>query len=92
MASVVAICDRQKRKKKSKQVFTIPYKPIGTIVEVQGGEIRKIRQEAGLTNQSEFAFACGWSQTLQSQYEAQGRHKMPLDTICKMIRVCNGSE
>ena len=88
----VAKEDRQTRKGKRKRIFTIPYKPIVTIVEVQGREIRKIRQEAGLTNQTEFAIACGWSPTLQNQYEADGRHEMNLETICKMIRVCNGWE
>lgn len=51
MDNLVAKSDRDTRKKRSKRIFTIQYKPVGTIVEVQGREIRKVRQEAGLTNQ-----------------------------------------
>lgn len=92
MENLVAYSDRETRKKRSKRIFTIPYKPVGTIVEVHGREIRKIRQEAGLRNQKRFAEACGWSQQQQSKYEAEGLHEMSLEKICKMIRVCNGGE
>ena len=89
MGNNIAVRDRKTRRKR---IFTIPYKPIGTIVEVQGREIRKIRLEAGLENQARFAEACGWSPTMQNKYEAEGRHEMTLEKICKMIRVCNGGE
>ena len=92
MENQVAKSDMATRKKRGKRRFVIPYRPIGTIVEVQGCEIREIRNEAGIHNQSKFAEACGWSATLQSRYESDGRHEMNLETICKMIRVCNGSE
>ena len=91
MVYLVAKKDRATRKRR-KRIYTCPYEPIGVDVAVWGEEIRKMRRDAGLVNQRDFANACGWSPTLQSQYEATGRHEMKLVTICKMIRVCNGSE
>ena len=82
--------NRLSRAAAGKQVITILYEPIGVTVAVRGEEIRKKRNKAGLINQSEFAAACGWSQSRQNQFEANGRHEMALETIKKMIRVCNG--
>ena len=80
MENHVATCDRETRKKPSKRkkrIFTIPYNPIGTIVEVQGGEIRKIRLEAGLVNQKEFAEACGWSRHDRASLRKQAGMRCP---------------
>jgi len=98
MANLVDKSDRKTRnmrhkyKKGGKRIFTIPYKPIAVTVEVLGQEIRKIRNDAGLANQSDFAAACGWSQSRQNQFEAAGLHEMSLEQVLKMIRVCNGGQ
>ena len=70
-------------------IIKIPYTVIETRVGVKGEDIRTARYKAGVLIQSDFADDCGWSPSLQSQYEAPGQHDLALSAVEKMTRVCN---
>ena len=75
-------------KKRRKRIYTVPYKVISVNIELQGEEIRKLRDSSGFANQRDFAEACGWTATMQSRYEQDGRHEILLEKLSTMLLVC----